>query len=81
LFGNNSFIDCGLKDGTRGIAVAFVGGKSTNVKFLGNEFVDLTGRATEAITIFSGASVDKASLVVGDNRVSGGLARGGTALF
>lgn len=77
----NEFIDCGKRDGSLGIPLAFVSGTSRDVNFVGNSFVDRTGRTTEASTVFSGASIDRRSMQAHDNRLVGKIARTPAAAF
>lgn len=77
----NTFVDCGLKDGSRGIPIAFVQGESREVALLGNQIESPTGRTTEATTVFSDGKVDRATLRVSGNRITGRVVRGPTALF
>ncbi|WP_168194190.1 right-handed parallel beta-helix repeat-containing protein [Altererythrobacter sp. TH136] len=77
----NTFLDCGLRDGSRGIPIAFVSGVSTNVSLLENIVENRSGRTTEATTVFAEASVDRRTLTVSGNSVRGPVDRGPTALF
>lgn len=77
----NVFLDCGLRDGSRGIPIAFVSGFSKNVSLLGNLVENRSGRTTEATTVFADASLDRRTLKVSGNSVRGPMARGPTALF
>lgn len=78
---DNDFIDCGLRDGSRGIPIAFVDGVSRHVAILGNRIENRTGRTTEASTIFRDARLDRSTLKIDGNRIVGKVVRGPAALF
>lgn len=77
----NKFIDCGKPSGTLGIPLAFVSGISREVSIIGNRFANISGRTTQAITVFADAALDPASLQTRDNRLVGGIALSPAAAF
>lgn len=63
----NQFIDIGLPGGHDGAAIAVVNGTLKSLVIRNNSFKSPNGRMIRAFTIFSGADVDKTSLLIGGN--------------
>lgn len=81
LLSNNKFVDCGKADGTLGISMAFVAGDSREVSIIGNRFENISGRTTQATTVFVDASLDPNTLQIRDNRLVGDIARPPASVF
>ena len=65
LLEGNSFIDCGLADGSGGRAINFIAGRITRFRLINNRFESPTGRTTYAIAV-QGAQMDRSSTASGN---------------